>query len=188
MAETGRRPLYNIIDLVSIAKVLRVDFGTFLTEPVPGVSDDEQQRMLALLREAIVDPGGRLKIVNRRDAMTAGGLLAVTLATSYQGWFEGEAVASTVERGTIDMGGVRSLRTIVGEYRRLDDTIGPEPLRPGVATHLHILESLRGRGSSDQVERELGRIVLPPSRSVDAATVGWVETPRPALAPRQPAP
>ena len=121
-------------------RLLGADGGDWQEAAVQHHRPGEHRRMLALLREAIVDPGGRLKIVNRRDAMTAGGLLAVTLATSYQGWFEGEAVASTVERGTIDMGGVRSLRTIVGEYRRLDDTIGPEPLRPGLR---HISTSSR---------------------------------------------
>ena len=187
MAETGHRSPYNIIDLINIARALNLDLGTLLTAPVPGVADEEQQQMLALLHEAfagsdpneglkelarsagltdaeddlmlVVEPGGRLRIVKRRAALQTGGLVGITLAASFGGWLDLEAeLTESAESRTIGSGGVRALQTIIAEYRRLDDEIGPEVLRPGVGSHLKMVRGLKGAGKTSDVERDLGRV------------------------------
>jgi transcriptional regulator with XRE-family HTH domain len=110
MVEQGRRSPYNILDLANIAVALQLDLGVFLTESVPGVPDADQQAMLSLLKRAfagrdpkdgladlariadaadaeddlmlIVEPGGRLGLVNRREALKTGGVVGISLAGS----------------------------------------------------------------------------------------------------------
>ncbi len=184
MAEERRRSPYNILDLVNIAVALRLDLGVFVTTPVPGIPDADQRAMLALLRQAfagrepraalrelaqspqaadaedlmlVVGPGG-LRVVNRREALRAGGLAAITLTGSV-GWLYGqETRVALAEGGTISMSGARSLRNIVTAYRSLDDDIGGQALRPGIASQLRFVEALKGCGKTDKVEQELGRI------------------------------
>ncbi len=184
--EKGSRSAYDILDLARIAVALRLDLGVFLTEPVPGVPDADQQAMLSLLKRAfagrdpkdgladlariadgadtwddlmlIVEPGGRLRLVNRREALRTGGVVGISLAGSLGWLYQEEARAAMAGTGTISLTGARSLAAIVTAYRSLDDEIGPAPLRAGVASHLQVVEGLRGAGKTEQVERELGRI------------------------------
>ncbi len=186
MVEEGRRSPYNILDLVNIAVALQLDLGVFLTEPVSGVPDADQQAMLSLLKRAfggrdpkdgladlarladaadaeddlmlIVEPGGRLSFVNRREALRTSGVVGISLAGSLGWQYQEEARAAMAGTGTISMSGTRSLGAIVSAYRSLDDEIGPVPLRAGVASHLRVVEGLRGAGKTEEVERELGRI------------------------------
>jgi transcriptional regulator with XRE-family HTH domain len=184
--EKGSRSAYDILDLARIAVALQLDLGVFLTEPVPGVPDADQQAMLSLLKRAfagrdpkdgladlariakgadaeddlmlIVEPGGRLSLVNRREALRTGGVVGISLAGSL-GWLYGqEARAAMAGTGTISLSGARSLGAIVTAYRSLNDEIGGEALRPGIASQLRFVEALKGSGKTDEVERELGRI------------------------------
>src|SRR6266536_4935061 len=184
--EKGSRSAYDILDLARIAVALRLDLGVFLTEPVPGVPDADQQAMLSLLKRAfagrdpkdgladlariadgadtwddlmlIVEPGGRLRLVNRREALRTGGVVGISLAGSLGWLYQEEARAAMAGTGTISLTGARSLAAIVTAYRSLDDEIGPAPLRAGGASHLQVVEGLRGAGKTEQVERELCRI------------------------------
>src|SRR6266498_5308694 len=186
MVEEGRRSPYNILDLVNIAAALQLDLGALITSPVPGIPDADQQAMLSLLKRAfagrdpkegladlarmadtaeaeddlmlIVEPGGRLKFVNRREALKTGGMLGISLAGSLGWLYQEEARAAMVGTGTISMTGAGSLRAIVSAYRSLDDEIGPAPLRAGVASHLQVVQGLHGAGKTEEVERELGRV------------------------------
>ena len=186
MVEQGRRSPYNILDLVNIAVALQLDLGLFLTAPAPGIPDHDQQAMLSLLKRAfagrdpkdgladlariadtadaegdlmlIVEPGGGLRFVNRRDALKTTGVLGISLAGSLGWLYQEEARAAMAGTGTISMTGAGSLRAIVTAYRSLDDEIGPAPLRAGVASHVQVVEGLRGGGKTEEVERELGRI------------------------------
>ncbi len=186
MVEQGRRSPYNILDLVNIAVALQLDLGLFLTAPAPGIPDHDQQAMLSLLKRAfagrdpkdgladlariadtadaegdlmlIVEPGGGLRFVNRREALKTGGVLGISLAGSLGWLYQEEARAAMAGTGAISMTGARSLRAIVNAYRSLDDEIGPAPLRAGVASHLQVVEGLRGAGKTEEVERDLGRI------------------------------
>ncbi len=186
MVERGRRSPYNILDLANIAVALQLDLGVFLTTPVPGVPDADQQAMLWLLKRAfngrdpkdgladlarmagatdteddlmlIVEPGGRLRLVNRREALKTGGVVGIGLAGSLGWLYQEEARAAMAGTGTISMTGARSLGAIVTAYRSLDDEIGPAPLRAGAASHLRVVEGLRGAGKTEEVERELGRV------------------------------
>ncbi len=186
MVEEGRRSPYNILDLVNIALALQLDLGVLITSPVPGIPDGDQQAMLSLLKRAfagrdpkdgladlarmadatdteddlmlIVESGGRLRFVNRREALKTTGVLGISLAGSLGWLYQEEARAAMAGTGTISMTGAGSLRAIVTAYRSLDDEIGPAPLRAGVASHLQVVEGLRGAGKTEEVERELGRI------------------------------
>src|SRR6266511_123452 len=186
MVERGRRSPYNILDLANIAVALQLDLGVFLTTPVPGVPDADQQAMLWLLKRAfngrdpkdgladlarmagatdteddlmlIVEPGGRLRLVNRREALKTGGVVGIGLAGSLGWLYQEEARAAMAGTGTMSMSGARSLAAIVTAYRSLDDEIGAAPLRAGVASHLQVVEGLRGAGKAEEVERELGRV------------------------------
>ncbi len=186
MVERGRRSAYDILDLANIAVALQLDLGVFLTESVPGVPDADQQAMLSLLKRAfagrdpkdgladlarmagatdteddlmlIVEPGGRLSFVNRREALKTGGVVGIGLAGSLGWLYQEEARAAMAGTGTISMTGARSLGAIVTAYRSLDDEIGPAPLRAGAASHLRVVEGLRGAGKTEEVERELGRV------------------------------
>jgi transcriptional regulator with XRE-family HTH domain len=186
MVEQGRRSPYNILDLVNIAVALQLDLGVFLTSPVPGIPNGDQQAMLSLLKRAfagrepkdgladlariahaadaeddlmlIVEPGGRLSFVNRREALKTGGVVGISLAGSLGWLYQEEARAAMAGTGTISKTGAGSLRAIVTAYRSLDDEIGPAPLRAGVASHLQVVEGLRGAGKTEEVERDLGRI------------------------------
>jgi len=186
MVEQGRRSPYNILDLVNIAVALQLDLGVFITSPVPGIPDADQQAMLSLLKRAfagrdprdgladlarmadatdtegdlmlIVEPGGRLKLVNRREALKTAGVLGISLTGSLGWLYQEEARAAMAGTGTMSMSGARSLAAIVTAYRSLDDEIGAAPLRAGVASHLQVVEGLRGAGKAEEVERELGRI------------------------------
>src|SRR6266508_3021462 len=186
MVEQGRRSPYNILDLANIAVALQLDLGVFITSPVPGIPDGDQQAMLSLLKRAfagrdprdgladlariadsadaeddlmlIVEPGGRLSFVNRREALKTGGVMGISLAGSLGWLYQEEARAAMAGTGAISMIGARSLRAIVTAYRSLDDEIGPAPLRAGVASHLQVVEGLRGAGKTEEVERDLGRI------------------------------
>lgn len=186
MVEQGRRSPYNILDLANIAVALQLDLGLFLTEPVPGIPDADQQAMLSLLKRAfagrgprdgladlariagatdteddlmlIVEPGGRLRLVNRREALKTGGVVGISLAGSLGWLYQEEARAAMAGTGTISRTGAGSLGAIVTAYRSLDDEIGPAPLRVGVASHLRVVEGLRGAGKTEEVERDLGRI------------------------------
>jgi hypothetical protein len=186
MVEQGRRSAYDILDLANIAVALQLDLGVFLTEPVPGIPNGDQQAMLSLLKRAfagrdpkdgladlariagaadaeddlmlIVEPGGRLRLVNRREALKTGGVVGISLAGSLGWLYQEEARAAMAGAGTISRTGTGSLRAIVTAYRSLDDEIGPEPLRAGVASHLQVVEGLRGAGKTGEVERDLGRI------------------------------
>src|SRR6266511_147580 len=186
MVEEGRRSPYNILDLANIAVALQLDLGVFLTSPVPGIPDADQQAMLSLLKRAfagrdpkdgladlarlanatdteddlmlIVEPGGRLRLVNRREALRTGGVVGISLAGSLGWLYQEEARAAMAGTGTISRTGTGSLRAIVTAYRSLDDEIGPAPLRAGVASHLQVVEGLRGAGKTEEVERELGRV------------------------------
>ncbi len=184
MAESGRRPCYRLDDLANVACALQVDLGVFLTEPVPGIPNDGQQAMLRLLKEAfedpkrglarlarlageadagaggglvlLVEPGGKLKVVNRREAMKAAGLIGISLPV---GWlYDDEDLKALAEGGMIGMSGVSALRSILSAYRQLDDEVGPGPLRIGVASHLKVVDGLRGAGKTEEVELELGRV------------------------------
>src|SRR6266511_36439 len=173
-------------DLANIAVALQLDLGVFITSPVPGIPDGDQQAMLSLLKRAfagrdprdgladlariadsadaeddlmlIVEPGGRLSFVNRREALRTSGVVGISLAGSLGWQYQEEARAAMAGTGTISMSGTRSLGAIVSAYRSLDDEIGPVPLRAGVASHLQVVEGLRGMGKTEEVERELGRI------------------------------
>jgi transcriptional regulator with XRE-family HTH domain len=186
MVERGRRSAYDILDLANIAVALQLDLGVFLTSPVPGVPDADQQAMLSLLKRAfdgrdpkdgladlariadaadaeddlmlIVEPGGRLRLVNRREALKTGGVVGISLAGSLGWLYQEEARAAMAGTGTISRTGAGSLRAIVTAYRSLDDEIGPAPLRAGVASHLQVVEGLRGAGKTEEVEHDLGRI------------------------------
>jgi len=186
MVEQGRRSPYNILDLANIAVALQLDLGVFITSPVPGIPDGDQQAMLSLLKRAfagrdprdgladlariadsadaeddlmlIVEPGGRLSFVNRREALKTGGVMGISLAGSLGWLYQEEARAAMAGTGTISRTGTGSLRAIVTAYRSLDDEIGPAPLRAGVASHLQVVEGLRGAGKTEEVERDLGRI------------------------------
>ncbi len=183
MAEIGKRAPYRLDDLIDIARALRVDLGRLLGEPAPGIEDDEQQQLLALLRGAfagrepiaalaalaritgpvepgdelmlVVEAGGAIRLVNRREMFKTGGaLVGVSLAGSV-GWLDRDG---ELTGATISLQGAERLGLIVAEFRCLDDEVGPGPLRTGVASHLGIVEGLRGWGADDRVERELGRI------------------------------
>ncbi len=52
MAETGKRPLYRLDDLLHVVQALKVDLGTFLCTQAPGIPDPDHQRLLTHLREA----------------------------------------------------------------------------------------------------------------------------------------
>ncbi len=106
----------------------------------------------------IVEPGGRLSFVNRREALKTGGVVGISLAGSLGWLYQEEARAAMAGTGTISRTGAGSLRAIVTAYRSLDDEIGPAPLRAGVASHLQVVEGLRGAGKTEEVERDLGRI------------------------------
>src|SRR6266540_1758554 len=69
MAETGHRVPYNVLDLVSVARALRVDLAAFLCDPIPDLPDGEQQQLLATLRDASMgdDPrAGLARLAHRR--------------------------------------------------------------------------------------------------------------------------
>jgi hypothetical protein len=84
--------------------------------------------------------------------------VGISLAGSLGWLYQEEARAAMAGTGTISLTGARSLGAIVTAYRSLDDEMGPAPLRAGVASHLQVVEGLRGAGKTEQVERELGRI------------------------------
>ncbi len=182
-AERGERAPYRLDDLVTICTALRVDLGRFLGEPAPGVDDGEQRQLLGLLRDAfagrepiaalaalariagsvepgdelmlLVEAGGAIRLVNRREMIKAGGaLVGISLAGSVSRLYRDGELAGA----TISLQGAERLGVIVAEFRRLDDEVGPGPLRAGVASHLGIVEGLRGWGADDRVERELGRV------------------------------
>lgn len=183
MAEIGKRAPYRLDDLVDIARALRVDLGRLLGEPSPGINDGEQQQLLSLLRDAfagrepiaalaalariagsvepeeelmlVVQAGGAIRLVNRREMLKTGGaLVGISLASSV-GWMDGD---EGITGATISLQGAERLGVIVAEFRRLDDEVGPGPLRAGVASHLGIVEGLRGWGADGRVEQALGRV------------------------------
>src|SRR6266540_959845 len=75
MAETGHRVPYNVLDLVSVARALRVDLAAFLCDPIPDLPDGEQQQLLATLRDAFMgdDPrAGLARLAHRLADMEPG--------------------------------------------------------------------------------------------------------------------
>ncbi len=184
MAETGHRVPYRLDDLIRIATALRVDLGSFLCDPVPGVPDDDQRDVLMALRDAFTDPeprsalagladrlaevesgedlmlvvlpGGRWQLVNRRDAIKMGATLGISLAAPAHG-LEPEqagALAASLETQEVGHDGAAAIRAIVNAYRHLDDEIGSAVLAPLVQHNLRIVRGLKAK--SDKVRPSLG--------------------------------
>src|SRR6266511_3921495 len=173
MAETGHRVPYNVLDLVSVARALRVDLAAFLCDPIPDLPDGEQQQLLATLRDAfmgddpraglarlahrladmepghelmlVVLPGGQWKVVNRRDALKLGAVLGVSLATPALNPDQAGELVASLESRQITHAGVAALRAVVTAYRRLDDEIGSATLRPLVQHNVQIVKGLQTR-------------------------------------------
>jgi transcriptional regulator with XRE-family HTH domain len=158
--ESGYRPFNRLDDLIRLAAALHVDLGSFLCDPVPGVADDDHAQVLALLRDAflghdpreglarparrlpeadagddlmlVVLPGGRWKVVNRRDAIKLGAALASAWPAPCRAstLIRPGSWPPTWRRRTVSLAGVNALRAITTPFRRLDDEIGPAGLRP----------------------------------------------------------
>jgi len=187
MAETGHRVPYRLDDLIRIATALRVDLGTFLCDPIPGVSDDAQRDVLMALRDAFSDPeprsalarladrlaeaesgedlmlvvlpGGRWQLVNRRDAIRMGAALGISLAAPAHGLDteQAGALAASLESQEVGHDGAAAMRAVVDAYRRLDDEIGSAVLAPLVQHNLRIVRGLKAK--SDKVRSSLGTAV-----------------------------
>ena len=182
MAETGQRPPYRLDELVRIVTVLRVDLGAFLCDPVPGLVDESHRDVLLMLRDAfangeprsrlshlaqrlaevnadaddlvlVVLPGGQWKLVNRRDAIKLGAVLAVGLGRPGLNPDQAGELVSSLETREVSRAGVGALRAVIQAYRRLDDEIGSATLRPLVRQHLHVTRNLRPK--SDAVAPDL---------------------------------
>lgn len=184
MAETGHRVPYNLLDLVNVARALRVDLAAFLCDPIPGLPDGEQQQLLATLRDAfagsdpraglarlayrladvepgqdlmlVVLPGGQWKVVNRRDALKLGAVLGVSLATPTLSPDQAGELVASLESRQVTRAGVAALHAIVTAYRRLDDEIGSATLRPLVQHNLQIVTGLQT--SSEDVRAALSTV------------------------------
>src|SRR6266536_2427218 len=193
MAETGHRVPYNVLDLVSVARALRVDLAAFLCDPIPDLPDGEQQQLLATLRDAfmgddpraglarlahrladmepghelmlVVLPGGQWKVVNRRDALKLGAVLGVSLATPALNPDQAGELVASLESRQITHAGVAALRAVVTAYRRLDDEIGSATLRPLVQHNVQIVKGLQTR-SEDVGRTEHGRRRTAPARGM----------------------
>ncbi|HZD37522.1 MAG TPA: helix-turn-helix transcriptional regulator [Actinomycetes bacterium] len=179
MAETGRRAPYNLLDLVNVARVLRIDLGAFLCDAVPGLPEGDQQQILLTLRDAfqghdprrgmarlasrvaeadaegdlmlVVLPGGQWKVVNRRDALKLGAVLGVSLAAPDLNPHQAGELVASIQTREVSRAGVGALRAVVAAYRRLDDEIGSTALRPLVEHNLRVVKGLRAKSSGVQV-------------------------------------
>jgi transcriptional regulator with XRE-family HTH domain/tetratricopeptide (TPR) repeat protein len=199
MAEKGRRAPYRLDDLVEIAVALRVDLGAFVCTPVPGVPDPAHQQVLSRIQAAfggrdpreglaglartiglsdpgtdlmlIVEPTGALRIVNRREALQTGALLGISLSVPSRTLDpdQSAALATSIGSRRIGMSAIQSLRTILGEFRRLDDQIGSSAVRPSVLNHLRMVQALRGNGSTEEAEAALSSV-----EAEFAQFIGWL--------------
>src|SRR6266511_2619058 len=59
----------GLADLIRLAGALRVDLGSFLCDPVPGVPDDDQRDVLMALRDAFTDPEPRSALTRLADRL-----------------------------------------------------------------------------------------------------------------------
>jgi len=188
MAEQGRRAPYRLDDLVDLAAALRVDLGTFVCTPVPGVPDPAHQQVLGRLQAAfggrdprsglanlaqtiglsdpgadlmlIVEPAGGLKIVNRREALQTGGVIGISLALPPRilDPDQSAALATSIGKRKIGLSAVQSLRSILNAFRHLDDQLGSAGLRQAVLVHLRLVQALRGSGRTEEAESALRSI------------------------------
>src|SRR6266511_2900953 len=150
MAETGHRVPYNVLDLVSVARALRVDLAAFLCDPIPDLPDGEQQQLLATLRDAFMgyDPrAGLARLAHRLADMEPGHelMLVVSLATPALNPDQAGELVASLESRQITHAGVAALRAVVTAYRRLDDEIGSATLRPLVQHNVQIVKGLQTR-------------------------------------------
>jgi len=178
---------------------LRVDLGAFVCTPVPGIPDPAHQQVLSRIQAAfggrdpkeglaglartiglsdpgtdlmlIVEPGGALRIMNRREALQTGGLIGITLAVPPRALDpdQSAALASSIGNRRIGLSAIQSLRTILGEFRRLDDQIGSSTVRPAALTHLRMVQALRGNGAAEEAEAALGSV-----EAEFAQFIGWL--------------
>jgi hypothetical protein len=185
MAETGHRAPYSILDLINLTRVLRVDLGVFLCDPIPGLPDGDQQQVLLALRDAftesdpraglsrlahrladvepgedlmlVVLPGGQWKVVSRRDALKIGATLGLSLTTPALQSIETGELAASLSTRQVSHAGVGALRAVVTAYRRLDDEIGSATLRPLLQQTLQMVNGMRT--SSEEARAALGTVV-----------------------------
>jgi transcriptional regulator with XRE-family HTH domain len=203
MVERGKLNADRLGTLLDLTKALRVDLDSFLLTPIPGVPQADHKQTLALLRTAftgkdpqrgladiarslelrdgaddlmlLVDPGGKLRIVGRAEALTAEGeepLVGISLATPLGLGLDRDqtqALNAAIRSGTISLSAARSLDVIHGEYMRLSDEIDPKDLLPGMSRHLKLVQALRGAGASQEVETLLATVA-----SSLAQYSGWV--------------
>src|SRR6266511_3204464 len=204
MVEQGRRSPYNILDLANIAVALQLDLGVFITSPVPGIPDGDQQAMLSLLKRAfagrdprdgladlariadsadaeddlmlIVEPGGRLSFVNRREALKTGGVMGISLAGSL-GWLYQEEAREASARSS---------------PRTAHWTMRSAPRRCGQASR-RIFKSWRACVARGRPRRSSATSVGSPA-SWSSSPAGWHRTPGigarlgPTIARRSPPP
>src|SRR6266508_867967 len=187
---------YNVLDLVSVARALRVDLAAFLCDPIPDLPDGEQQQLLATLRDAfmgddpraglarlahrladmepghelmlVVLPGGQWKVVNRRDALKLGAVLGVSLATPALNPDQAGELVASLESRQITHAGVAALRAVVTAYRRLDDEIGSATLRPLVQHNVQIVKGLQTRSEDLRAAEHAG------NDAMAAHVLGWM--------------
>src|SRR6266511_1305104 len=98
MAETGHRVPYNVLDLVSVARALRVDLAAFLCDPIPDLPDGEQQQLLATLRDAFMgdDPrAGLARLAHRLADMEPGHELMLVSSREVNGRWSTDATPSS---------------------------------------------------------------------------------------------
>ncbi len=193
MVERGKLNADRLGTLLDLARALRVDLDTFLLTPIPGIPQTHHNDTLALLQTAftgkdpqrgladiarslelrdatsddlmlLVDPGGRLRIVSRAEALSTGGadpIVGISLATPLGPGLDPDqtsALGAAIESGTISLSAAHSLDTIHSEYMRLSDEIDPKNLLPGMSRHLKLVQTLRGAGTSGEVETLLARV------------------------------
>lgn len=112
----------------------------------------------------LVDAGGRLRIASRAEALGAGDaepIVGISLATPLGLGLDPEqtsALGAAIESGTISLSAARSLDTIHSEYMRLSDELDPKDLLPGMSRHLKLVQSARGAGASEEVEKLLATV------------------------------
>ena len=200
MVERGKLNADRLGTLLDLARALRVDLDTFLCAPIPGVPEGDHAQVLALLRSAftskdprraladvartleirdagedlmlLVDPGGRLRIVQRRDALTDVPIAGISLAAPLGQGLDPDRtseLAGAVDAGAVGPSVASSFQVIDREYLRLSDQVDPVALLPGMALHLRLLQSLRGAGTSEEAEARLRS-----AASSMAQYSGWV--------------
>ncbi len=176
MVERGKLNADRLGTLLDLARALRVDLDTFLLTPIPGIPQTHHNDTLALLQTAftgkdpqrgladiarslelrdatsddlmlLVDPGGRLRIVSRAEALSTGGadpIVGISLATPLGPGLDPDqtsALGAAIESGTISLSAAHSLS---GEVETLLARVASSLAQYSGWTHLWALGDERG--------------------------------------------